>query len=190
MQFMGWKANHNEAEIKLIGWVDLGVLYPDIAKRLGTTTGAVCGKVHRLKIGKGPRKPNRLFLKGKTDKLNLVPDSAFFAIMERQKEEAAARQGLTVTLDTSDDHQCLYVIGDPSKRQVCGAERKPGTPYCEKHAALCLGRKELEMSSEGSRAHHFAARRNFIAQPNVAFTPIDPRTFEEADDPELVASAA
>lgn len=142
---MDWRSNAAVAEIKLVGWVKMGVPYPDIANRLGTSVGAVCGKVHRMGIGRGPRKPDRLYLKAKRPRNpQLTPDAAYFEIMERQEKEAQARQGLTVTLDTSEDHHCRYVIGDPTKRQLCGAQRIAGTPYCQEHAALCLSRYPLK----------------------------------------------
>lgn len=194
---MDWRSN--AAVDTLRRYVDMRVPYPDIARRLGTTTGSVCGKVHRLKIGKGPRDPDRLYVKAsKAKKPQLTPDAAYFAIMERQKEEAEARQGLTIALETSEDHHCRYVIGDPAHRQLCGIRRVAGTPYCEEHGALCLSTLSTESRRAMGNGSTNRVIRNFAFYPGALASPrgvldhraIDPRTFEEADAPEPATVAA
>lgn len=190
---MDWRSN--AAVDTLTKYVHMRVPYPDIAKRMGTTTGAICGKVHRLGIGKGPRNPDRLYLRAtKPAKAQMVPDAAYFEIMERQEEEAEARQGLTVMLDTSEDHHCRYIIGDPTKRQMCGARRHAGTPYCEEHAALCLSTISLESRhAMGKNKHQHPAMYLRSIYPSTGAgerVAVDYRTFEEADAPEPVTTAA
>lgn len=188
--YYNWKAAAATDELRRM--VDLRIPYPDIGKRLGISVGAVCGKVHRLGIGKGPHKPDRLFVRpSKPKRPQIEPDAAYLEIIERQKQEAIDCRGLTIALEKADPHHCRYVIGDPTKRQLCGAHRHMGTPYCEDHAKLCLSPISLKTRNAASEA---AAKRPWRGFPYYYLTlgaPIDARTFEEADAPEpAIASPA
>lgn len=190
--YFDWQADNAVNELKRM--VDLRIPYPDIGRRFGVSTGAVCGKVNRLGIGKGPHKPDRLFMRAKKSaKPTLVPDAAHFEIMERQEGEAQRRQGTTIILEASEDHHCRYVIGDPTRRQLCGVRRYSGSPYCEEHARLCSSQvapttRDTLGAHARSRGQGFALLANFCGA--VPSRTIDVRTFEEANDPEpLVANS-
>jgi hypothetical protein len=40
------------------------------------------------------------------------------------------------------DHGCRFILGSPSERDFCGADRQPGSSYCAHHHAICYVRPE------------------------------------------------
>ncbi len=183
---MDWRSNAAIDELKR--YVDLGIPYPSIAQRMGTTVGSICGKVHRLKIGKGPKYPDRLYLKAKRGP-DTTPSIEHLRILKRQAIEAAAREGTTIALESADDCHCRYVIGDPAQRRICGAPRLEGTPYCQEHATLCMSVCALETRNAISAGNvgkkHGPPLYSFKGVPLKPVARLmDTRTFEEADAPE------
>lgn len=49
--------------------------------------------------------------------------------------ERAALQG--VALLELENHHCRYPLGDRSPFQFCGAQKVPGSSYCDHHDQLC-----------------------------------------------------
>ncbi len=186
--YFNWQASNNVDELKRM--VDLGIPYPDIAQRLGITVGSVCGKVHRLGIGKGPPKPDRLFIRPKSKQPPTEPDAAFFEIMERQQAEVAYRGNATIALEALEDHHCRYVIGEPADGRLCGVKRHDGTPYCEDHARGCYSPVTVETReaiSAGNQGNPCNYPRNHLHPALMpAHRAVDPRTLEEADPPDAI----
>jgi hypothetical protein len=114
--------------------------YPIVAKKLGTTVGSVCGKVHRMGIGLGPQQP-RIIKQRRTLPGGgaFEPDPEFAATMARMEAETAARleAGDTVALADLENHHCRYSIGEPAHGRCCGYRRVPGSSYCDEHALRC-----------------------------------------------------
>ncbi len=192
---MDWRSNAAVDNLK--SWINLGVPYPDIAQRLGTTVGAVCGKVHRLKIGKGPKYPDRLYLKAKKGP-DTTPSIEHLRILRRQAEEAVAREGTTIALESAEDCHCRYVIGDPMQRRICGAPRLEGAPYCQEHATLCMSVVSLQtreaIAASNSWPQRSGVRTPLYSLKAVPLKPVertmDTRTFEEADEPTVEPATA
>ncbi len=120
----------------------MGLGYDEIADRLETTVGAVCGKVSREGIGRGKLSSHETsaFIGSRPAVVEKDDvDPLFLAIMAAQAEEAERRGAITLALEDAEDHHCSYVIGDPSRRRVCGVARLPGLSYCQEHADRCKG---------------------------------------------------
>jgi hypothetical protein len=169
--YFDWKNEHNVNELRRL--VELDVHYPDIARKLKTTVGSVCAKVHRLGIGKGQRVPQpSLYYRPATAKFATDPN--YPKIMARQETEAAEFEGRTVALEDCHDKGCHYVIGDPTKRQVCGRPRARGH-FCAQHAKVCFPSPTSRIGKERGRR----------AGPSPVFGSItyavDSRSFEVID---------
>lgn len=195
--YFDWK---NAASVDTLRtMVALDIPYPDIATKLGTSVGSICAKVHRLGIGKGPRAPNsRSFLRPVGRAFESDPDHE--RVMARQAAEEITYAGRTTPLEDCDDCGCRYVIGDPSKRQVCGQPRTRGA-YCVDHAKVCFSapsriRARATLHSNGGCPALSRQANRFIPVSTGRLFSVDPRTFEvidgrrEAGDAGLYSSSA
>jgi hypothetical protein len=184
--YFNWRNQDNLDDLRrMVMGGDL--TYPDIAKKLGTTTGSVCAKVHRLGIGRGQRIPDKSFLKRGKSAFQNDPDHP--KVMARQAAEAKTFAGKTVSLEDRHEHQCCYVIGDPTKRQMCGQRRTRG-PYCAEHAKVCfpspghvarrLGQYgQVQLVSSEARKRRYAIGSFAYSPSRDRIASVDSRTFEE-----------
>lgn len=141
--------------------------YDKIAAELQTTVGAVCGKVHRLGIGKG-HMPQA---KQPIGQAQINDDAEHKRVMAAQEIEAQLRTG--VPLAELADHNCRFVLGEPREHRYCGRERRIGTPYCDDHHDRCS--RPLWPNGRPGSPH---ARMPWAS---VLESPIDTRTFDLAD---------
>jgi GcrA cell cycle regulator len=120
-----------------------------IARRLGCSSrGMVCGKIHRLALGKrskvwrtgnaeetARKRPKKKAPAAKASKLNVDP--AFDKIMARMaSEELMIPMDERKTVLTVGYADCRWPIGDPMHDDFhfCGKGKLDGLPYCEFHA--------------------------------------------------------
>ncbi len=156
---MGWT---DERRVRLLKkyWAQ-GLSASQIASRLGgVTRNAVIGKAHRLGLethtttvrkpmarrqakGAPGKKPGRIVGRMYQDfamppakrdvepKPEAEPDPAPI-------EELVIPASQRVTVAILKDHMCRWPVGDPREEDFhfCGAKRKPGLPYCERHARI------------------------------------------------------
>ena len=174
--YFDWRNETNVNELRRM--VELDIRYPEIARRLKTSLGSVCAKVHRLGIGKGPRIPQSSYHKPLSCKaFETDPDHA--KVMARQAAEAKAFAGRTVALEDCGERGCHYVIGDPTKRQVCGQPRTRGC-YCAEHAQVCFpspGKMSFRLNYK-NRNRPTVTR---FGKPQHRIMTVDARDFEVID---------
>lgn len=143
--------------------VKRGTPYQDIARKLGCSVGAVCGKVSRLKIGRGTRdtSTSRLYhpIRGegkprrpRAPAMPHEPDEEYFAIIAKLDKESAHRTD-TVSLIDADDGMCRFIIGEDSKGQCCGKPSLLGARYCQHHFNRCFKR----VKNEGGQSREYVS---------------------------------
>lgn len=150
---MSWNDERSALLTKL--WGD-GLSASQIAARLGgVSRSAVIGKVHRLGLsGRATRntnynrprakpKPKTSNLPGRPPKPRVSASAAALAALGDVKPETivSVYEELVIpadqrkTIETLDECDCRWPIGDPQKAEFhfCGKAKIVGLPYCEFH---------------------------------------------------------
>lgn len=183
-----WKMEDREPRLQHL--VELKVPYPDIAGRLGTSTGAICGKVSRMGIGKGPLAKPTFVKPAVRTPVALEADSDHAHIIARQQAEASTRHG--VQLEDLEEHHCRFVLGEPAEMRFCGApkarwEGKKRSAYCPFHDKRCRSivgvdtRDRIAAAVPATVRAGFAQRHNNWTPPQHRFV-VDVRSLEVTDD--------
>lgn len=143
---MSWTNERVELLEKL--WKE-GKSAAEIAKELGgVTRNAVIGKAHRLGLSGRPQTPKKETVKATAAKKTPEKTSAA-AAPARMVVETAEKPENGLTILDLNDRVCKWPIGDPRDENFyfCGERSRPGTPYCDRHAAMAYqtpGRRQDE----------------------------------------------
>jgi GcrA cell cycle regulator len=103
------------------------MLYRDIAKALGMSKSAVCGKVRRLKVAR----PNEVTARGTGG---------------YERQEKARPRSAPIKLGPLPAGGCLWPLWDHERptHRYCDAKRKEGRPYCRAHCATAYERPKAK----------------------------------------------
>jgi GcrA cell cycle regulator len=123
------------------------------AFRAGYTRNAVCGKVHRLRLGGvvKPRMPRKKRHQPYKPRPKVEKPAGVVLLQSPEYPHLRCVEIEPLNLDLLDlnSNDCRYPYGDAAPFRFCGHPAIEGKAYCLSHLALCTG---MGTSSERSAA--------------------------------------
>ena len=117
---------------------DEGYWASQIAAELGTTRGAIIGKVHRLGLPQPKRhQPQSARKIRERARHRPVPNTPQ---PEAPRVIAPPILSLPVHIHDLERHHCRWIPGEPSSLLYCGKDRSKGSPYCSQHTRAAYNR--------------------------------------------------
>jgi len=122
-----------------------------IGDMMGLTKGAVMGKIHRLGIQRGTRKPDPIAKRPKRAPHMREADRRARLVLSAPQDEAqepktdpetpfepGTEKGIPAAVVGLHSRQCCYLIGDGRDRHFCDRHKIDGSSYCAAHKSICI----------------------------------------------------